>query len=104
MRIIKSVLAAVVMSLMMISVSAVNAADVFDGKEVYMRHCMGCHGSSGVGNMPGLPNFTRGDQMFKSNSELYDAIRDGSGIMPGFNGLLTDDEIENVIAYIRTFL
>lgn len=80
------------------------AGDVFQGKEVYSRYCMGCHGEAGEGLMPGLPNFSRGQQLIRTNRELSDTIRDGNGVMPGFNGIITDDEIENVIAYIRTFL
>lgn len=82
----------------------VHAGDVFKGKELYTRHCMGCHGPSGEGMMPGLPNFSRGEQMFKTDSQLIDAIRDGNGVMPSFNGLLDDEQISDVVAYLRTFL
>lgn len=80
------------------------AADVFNGREIYLRECMSCHGEAGEGNMPGLPNFKEGQTLFKTDNLLIDAIRDGKGIMPGFNGLLTDDDIRDVAAYIRTFL
>lgn len=90
--------------LMGLSSPAVHAIDVFEGKQLYERHCMGCHGVSGAGNMPGLPNFAQGEQLFKSDSELQDAIRNGSGVMPSFNGLLGDSEISSIVAYLRTFL
>lgn len=80
------------------------AGDVFKGKEVYQRHCMGCHGGSGEGIMPGMPNFARGDRLFRTDRELEDAIRDGNGVMPSFNGLLDDDDMRDVVAFLRTFL
>lgn len=80
------------------------ASDVFNGKEVFMRHCVACHGSSGEGSMPGLPNFKEGKTLFKNDSELMAIIRDGRGIMPSFNGLIKDDDIRDVAAYLRTFL
>jgi len=87
-----------------LTLSNVFAADVFNGREVYLRECMACHGAAGEGNMPGMPNFKEGQTLFKTDNALIDAIRDGKGIMPGFNGLLTDDDIRDVAAYIRTFL
>lgn len=84
--------------------AAMAAGDVFKGKEIYQRHCMGCHGGSGEGFMPGMPNFARGDRLFRTDRELEDAIRDGNGVMPSFNGLLEDDDMRDVVAFLRTFL
>ncbi|MDX1810740.1 MAG: cytochrome c [Gammaproteobacteria bacterium] len=82
----------------------VGASDVFKGKEVYARECMACHGAAGEGNMPGLPNFKESQVLFKTDNELTEIIRDGRGIMPSFGGLLTDDDIRDVTAYLRSFL
>jgi len=84
--------------------TSVNAGDVFKGREIFMRECMACHGSAGEGNMPGLPNFKEGKTLFKNDNELMEIIRDGRGIMPSFNGLITDEDIRDVTAYLRTFL
>jgi hypothetical protein len=35
---------------------------------------------------------------------LFQTIRDGKLVMPGFRGVLDDYEILDVIAYLRTFL
>jgi len=80
------------------------ANDVFQGREVFMRECMACHGESGEGKLPGLPNFKEGQTLFKTDSALIDIVRDGKGVMPSFNGLLTDEDIRNVVAYLRSFL
>ena len=82
----------------------VHSNDVFKGKEVFMRECMACHGNAGEGNMPGLPNFKEDQTLFKNDNELMDIIRDGKGIMPSFNGLISDEDIRDVTAYLRTFL
>ena len=37
------------------------------------------------------------------DSELLDRIRDGKDGMPSFRGMLSDNEIRDVIAYLRTF-
>lgn len=84
--------------------SPILAADVFKGREIYMRECMACHGNAGEGNMPGLPNFTESQSLFKTDNQLMDIVRDGRGIMPGFGGLLTDEDIRDVTAYLRSFL
>ncbi len=80
------------------------AADVFKGREVYLSRCQSCHGAGGEGVMAGTPNFARGESLFQTDQELIDGIRRGKGMMPGFGGMLSDDDIANVVAYIRTFL
>ncbi len=90
--------------LMAASVNSVFAGDVFHGKEIYIRYCAGCHGDSGVGLMPGMPDFSQGERLLRTDRDLIDSVRIGNGIMPAFNGMLTDEEIENVVAYLRSFL
>jgi len=90
--------------LMAAPLSSVSAADVFHGKEIYMRYCAGCHGSSGGGLMPGMPDFAQGERLLRTDQDLVDSVRLGNGVMPAFNGMLTDEEIENVVAYLRSFL
>ena len=80
------------------------AADVFNGKEVYMRECEACHGEDGTGNMPGMPNFKEGQTLNTTDNTLIEIIRDGRGVMPSFGGLLKDDDILDVTAYLRSFL
>lgn len=80
------------------------ANDVDRGRDVFMQKCMGCHGEAGEGKLTGQPNFKEGQAFFRSESALADIIREGKGVMPSFNGLLTDEDIRNVVAYVRTFL
>lgn len=80
------------------------ALDLVNGRKIYERHCMGCHSPAGQGVMPNMPNFERGDRLFKTDRELIDSVRDGNGVMPSFNGILDDRQMEDVVAYLRTFL
>ena len=78
------------------------AADRTNGRTLYEMHCVGCHGEGGNSVDPTVPNFAYGDALFMMDSELLDRIRSGSQTMPAFRGLLSDQEIRDVIAYLRT--
>ena len=81
------------------------AGDVFMGKTLYERHCASCHGADGAGVMPGMPNFTHGDRLIiNSNDKLRESIRQGIGVMPGFAAILNEQEIQDLIAYMRTLM
>lgn len=78
------------------------AADVFAGRGVYEQHCQTCHGEAGRPMDAGTPDFSRGERLFVSDTKLLGKVRSGSGSMPAYRGLLTDDEIRDVVAYLRT--
>lgn len=78
------------------------AADPGKGRQIYMKHCQNCHGISGKAQMPGVPDFTRGEGLFRPDIELVRQIRAGRGMMPAYEGLFTEDELLDVIAFLRT--
>lgn len=78
------------------------AADRQNGRAIYEMHCVGCHGEGGNSIDPTVPNFANGDRLFMMDSELLDRIRQGNQTMPAFRGLLSDQEIRDVISYLRT--
>ena len=49
------------------------------------------------------PDFLHTNILAKPDYELKTFINSGRGIMPSFQGVLKDREIEDVISYIRTF-
>lgn len=64
-----------------------------DGAAVYAK-CKGCHGADGKGNAAmKVPAFA---------SPNKDIILSGKGKMPSYKGKLTDAEIDEVVAYIKT--
>lgn len=87
-----------------------------EGKEIYDHLCDGCHGNAGKGDGPAgarLPvkpaNLTDGKRMKTlSDQYLFDIIKNGgrsvgkSPIMRPFGSKLNDEDIRDVIAYIRT--
>jgi len=78
------------------------AADPKHGGEIYNKQCVNCHGERGRPNMPGVPNFARGERLMQSDIDLIKSIGRGKGMMPSYQGLLSERDITDVIAYLRT--
>ena len=85
-------------------------ADVDRGKSVYKRHCLRCHGSGGWGDGPDADTLTVRPTNFhlfrsylKSDEELQRTIEYGIVFSPmhAWQGELTENEIQDVLAYIR---
>lgn len=83
---------------------------VSHGQNVYQDTCVFCHGGSGKGEIPGVPDLTKkSGPLKKSDAELLDSIANGfrspGSAMPmpakGGNPELTDEEIEHVLRYLR---
>jgi cytochrome c6 len=78
------------------------AGDPTKGRGIYTDRCSGCHGINGLPTMPAVPNFTMGQGVMKPDQEIMAFVKKGKSVMPGFEGILTDEEILDVIAHIRT--
>jgi len=89
--------------LLLLAASAVIAGDPMKGRSLYENRCAGCHGAEGSPQVAGIPNFKMGAGLMKPDQQLLTFIQNGKGVMPGFKGILTDAEIRDVIAHIRTF-
>ena len=78
------------------------------GARVFQRTCSGCHGADGRGVMRlGLSkpprDLTNAEfHASVSDDDLRRVIRVGKNQMPAFGGLMGDDDLNNVIAFIRT--
>lgn len=84
------------------SLFSVHAADPNNGAQIYNMHCISCHGNNGSGAMPGAPNFLRGEGLFQSDSSIVTTLENGTGVMPAYRGLLTTQDLLDVVAYLRT--
>ena len=82
------------------------------GKAVYMERCAACHGRGGKGDGPltellpmNAEDHTNSAEMDKHpNSELIEAVTygtPGKTLMPGWKGILSEEEIEGVVSYVR---
>jgi len=87
--------------------------DATHGEALYKRYCRGCHGADGRGGahtfMPHIENLTKQDYIeFLPDGFLFTVIAEGgaavgkSGYMPAWQGTLSDQDIKDVIAFVRT--
>ncbi len=100
--------------------------DIAAGEALYSEHCAACHGANlegqpnwrtrnADGSLPAPPHDETGHTWHHDNVLLFDYTRLGgaqamaergvTGLvsgMPGFGDTLSDDEIWNILAYIRS--
>ena len=82
--------------------ACVQAADIIKGSQIYAMHCASCHGPSGISVIPGVPNLARAERMLQSDLALLASLKAGKNTMPAYMGILTDQQILDVIAFSRT--
>lgn len=72
------------------------------GKEVYLEHCASCHHPKryGISGPPVLPEYFGR----KKHKDIAAIVRDGlvATNMPGYKGVLTESEIDEVSSYMMT--
>ena len=86
-------------------------ADLAKGKKVYTDKCLKCHGEKGRGDGPRAydlskkpADYTDKEKMSKfTDADLKKVVHEGKKPMPAFGKKLSDEDIDGVIAYIRTF-
>jgi cytochrome c6 len=83
------------------------AAGQSDGAAVYKSKCAGCHSADGSGSGPAgkamhLRDLGSADVQKQTDAELTAIITNGKGSMPGYKGKLTDDQIKQVVVFIRS--
>ena len=78
------------------------------GAATFKAKCVLCHGADGAGNTPlgkqlQAANLRSKEVQKLSDEELHKVVHDGQANMPPFGEQLTDDEISQVIQYVRRF-
>jgi mono/diheme cytochrome c family protein len=92
---------------------SVPARDLTRGKDLYARHCSGCHGEDGRGEAktfrPNVGNLSVKVLMDELSDEyLFAVIQKGgaavgkNAAMPGWSAHLNDDDIGSLVAFVRT--
>ena len=84
--------------------------DVALGEKIYKQRCVLCHGPQGKGDGPGAAalnpkprNHTDASYMStQTDEQLLHSIREGKGQMPAWGKILSADETNAALAYIRT--
>lgn len=69
------------------------------GAEVYANNCSPCHGEklANSGGMPDLRKLKADDK-----AKFLTTVNEGRGQMPSWSGILSDEEIGQIWAYIRS--
>lgn len=99
----------------------VAARDLQRGRAVYVEHCAACHGARLEGQpdwqvrgpdglLPAPPHDASGHTWHHGDDTLFRIVRDGMAAlvpgyrttMPAYAGVLSDAEIRDVLAWIRS--
>jgi mono/diheme cytochrome c family protein len=90
-----------------------HAAPAADGKAIYDTRCSPCHGMDGAGDGPAAAAITPKPRNFRdgefwkarTDAQLHAVVKDGrpGTLMPPFEGVVSDAEIDAIVAYLRTF-
>jgi cytochrome c6 len=93
--------------LMIAGFSNLALAQSGSGADTFKSKCVLCHGADGTGNTPlgkqlQAANLRSKDVQKKTNAELHTIIHDGKTNMPPFGDQLSDEQINQVIRYVRS--
>jgi cytochrome c6 len=76
-----------------------------DAEALYKSKCQMCHGADGkgspAGQKMGVRDFHSPEVAKESDAELFKITKEGKGKMPKQEGKLTDDQIKDLITFIR---
>jgi mono/diheme cytochrome c family protein len=79
------------------------------GLALYTKNCASCHGKAGLGDgvkaralkdFPG--DFSKPEFQNQPDADLFFKTKMGRGEMPKYEGKLTDDDIWNIVNYMKT--
>jgi mono/diheme cytochrome c family protein len=78
--------------------SETEGGDASQGTVVFSENCSTCHGATGEGGNGGPDLLTM--PLAKTEAGAIEQVTNGGGGMPAFKGTLSEEEIENVAAYV----
>ena len=77
-----------------------------DAEALYKSKCQVCHGADGKGTAAGqklgAKDFHSPEVQKQTDAELIGVTKQGKGKMPPYDKKLTDDQIKQLIKYIRS--
>ncbi len=81
-----------------------SAAFAQSGADLFKSKCAMCHGPDGAKENAamGVKPLTGADVQKATDAELTAAITNGKGKMPAYKGKLTDDQIKDLVKYVRS--
>lgn len=77
-----------------------------DSASLYKAKCAVCHGPDGkggtsMGKALKVRDLSSDDVQKQTDAQLTEIVANGKGKMPAYKGKLTDDQIKDLVAYIR---
>lgn len=92
-------------------VASAEAADLSRGEKIYKLTCEKCHGKEGKGDGPKAQELEKKPADYtqagfftkRPEAELREMIVIGNAPMPSFELKLSPEDIDNVLAFIKTF-
>jgi cytochrome c6 len=103
----RSLISLVLSAILLIMISNLVWAEGSPGAATFKAKCVLCHGADGTGNTPLGKQLQAADLHSKdvqkhTDAELRKVIHDGQTNMPPFGDQLSDEEITQVLKYVRT--
>ena len=108
--VVGTLLVAITLTLLVAWAGPAAAGDVEGGQAIFKKNCAMCHGPNGAGDgpmgkmlNPHPPSFTDADRMAtRTDEDLVTRIKEGKSPMPSYGSRLNDNQIQDVLAYIRS--
>jgi mono/diheme cytochrome c family protein len=86
-----------------LTASTASAAD--DSADLFKQKCAMCHGENGAGKGK-VPALSSAEVQQKSDADFKTALETGmkndKGMMPGYSGKLTPEQIDGLVKYMRS--
>jgi cytochrome c2 len=81
-----------------------SAGNAHAGEEVFTKRCFQCHSvqEGQVRFGPSLFGVLKGPHPLKTAPEVREILKNGKNKMPSFNGILTEEDTNNLLAYLHT--
>src|SRR5262245_13617595 len=82
------------------------SAQAQDAATLYKQKCQVCHGADGkatpIGQKVGAKDFHAPEVQKMTDQEMFDAIKNGKGKMTAYDKKITDDQMKDLVKFIRS--
>jgi mono/diheme cytochrome c family protein len=78
------------------------AGDMVKAKLNYDRHCAACHGFNGMSLSPDVPNLRLNQGLMQGDLQIVQKLKMGSQRKPPMMGLMSDQELMDIVIYTRS--
>lgn len=79
--------------------NSVPSGDSARGEELYKASCIVCHGPAGTG---GIGPRLAGNPVLSNDQAFWKIVHEGKHVMPPLKGVVTDQQLADIRAWLRT--